>query len=86
MIIESRKTELQHEITREQWNEMVKDRRSRKYRVISELPKKISKGMIYIPDIVKEIKKDKKKITEIKKHGRKKPIKKAPKDNVKSKG
>ena len=75
MVIQSKKTGEQHEISKEQWSRLQKEGASHKYSVVSDLPLRSAKKII-IPEIVTEIKRDIKK-----KHGRKNTIKKAPKDN-----
>ena len=78
MVIQSKKTGEQHEISKEQWARLQKDGASHKYSVVSDLPLRSAKKII-IPEIVTEIKKDIKK-----KHGRKNIIKKASEDDDKS--
>ena len=78
MIIQSKKTGDQHEISKEQWARLQKDGASHKYSVVSDLPLRSAKKII-IPEIVTEIKKEIRKPKQ--KYGRKNIITKAPKDN-----
>ena len=78
MVIQSKKTGEQHEISKEQWARLQKDGASHKYSVVSDLPLRSAKKII-IPEIVTEIKREIRKPKQ--KHGRKKTITKAPKDN-----
>jgi len=78
MVIQSKKTGEQHEISKEQWARLQKDGASHKYSVVSDLPLRSAKKIV-IPEIVTEIKRDIKK-----KHGRKNIIKKASEDDDKS--
>jgi len=78
MVIQSKKTGDQHEISKEQWARLQKEGASHKYSVVSDLPLRSAKKII-IPEIVTEIKREIRKPK--KQHGRKKTITKAPKDN-----
>ena len=80
MIIESRKTKLVHEVSIEDWNKMVSEGKKNLYKVLDKSPKAGNKQAIIVPEVIKDLNKTIKK--PIKKDGRKRPSKKAPKNDA----
>jgi len=75
MIIESKKTKLVHEISIEDWDKMVALGKKNLYKVLDKSPKAGNKQSIIVPEIIKDL-------NETIKHGRKRVVKKAPKNTA----